>query len=258
METQLEEVRFKDLFEREVLPSGHPFKLMPDTVDTALKVAEVNDGIVWRKKALQAYAVTESVAGMPLRGEDSHGVEFIHGMLDIDVVFLSLAWTAQMNGMSLSLEEGVPCPTCAHPFMAVEFGNLKIYCRPQPMSGPDTTIQVEDVDESKLPKSLQGSSIYITDPTWKVARQNVAENSWSNPEVITMYRAMSALRASPKSGSGAPRALSMNGEAKQIRMQTLNSVIKAMDMFVPHFEQHLELVCENCGETSVVPFDQGL
>ena len=41
----LVEMTFKEMFDKEVLPSGQPFTLMPDTVEIAWKVAEISDTV---------------------------------------------------------------------------------------------------------------------------------------------------------------------------------------------------------------------
>lgn len=255
--SQLQEATFEQLFQEEILPSGHPFKLMPDTVDTALKVAEVDDVHVWKEKALQAYIVTASVGGVDIHGEDGYGPGFVHGMLDIDVVFLTLAWTAQMTGMDLEITEPVPCPGCTNPFTKIPFGNLKVHRRVAPVDGSNAVFEVDGIDKG-LPKSLMDGTLYVMDPTWQAARQHVSKKSWETPEIVAVYRTLSTLRFSSKGSKGPPRMVSMQGEGKQMSTKTLGLISEQMRTFVPHFEMHLDLICEKCKEVSVIPFEQGL
>lgn len=255
-ESPLQEITFEQLFKEGRLPSGYPFELMPDTVETALKVAEVDDLYVWRKKALEAHVVLRSVAEHTFHEDDSPGVEFIHGMLDTDVIFLALAWSSQMNGFKIRLSEGVPCPSCASAFMEIPFGNLRIFARTAPIEGPEGIFPVEGMDQNLLPKSIRGGSLFVCDPVWKVVRRYVAEKSWESAEVVAMYRAMGSLRHSSKSAKS-PRAVAI-AEAKQMSARTLRMIIDTLDRFVPHFEGSVDLKCEQCKSVSIVPFEQGL
>jgi hypothetical protein len=254
---RLQQTTFKQLFDAGVLPSGHTFELMPDTVDIALRVSEVGDALPWSKKALQAYIVAKNIGGHELHDEGL-GAEFIHGMLDIDVIFLSLAWTAQLNGMALKLSEGVPCPGCNAPFREVPFGNIVIFSRPAPVSGPDATFRLDKVDDAVLPPSLKNGTFFLTDPTWRAARQNVSEKSWSIPEVVAIHRALSCLRFSSNGNKGAPRAVSFKAEGMKLSTAVVAGFVRKLDEFVPHFHPTLDLVCKECEQVSVVPFEQGL
>ena len=254
----LTKMTFKELFESETLPSGHPFVLMDDTVDIALKVAEVSDAHVWRKKAMQAFVVTKSVGGVELHsdGDEGGGVEFLHNMLDLDVVFLSLAWTAQLNGMSVKLEEGVPCPSCTHLFHEVPFGDLVINSRTR--SEASGFVPVEGIPDEQLPRSIRGKKLFVKDPTWQAARQFVAERSWSNTDVVSIYRTMSSLYAEAGDKNSPPRALSMQGEAKKMSTRALNTCTDVLEKHIPNFQMHLDLKCKKCKEISVIPFGEGV
>lgn len=257
--SQLEETTFAQLFKEERLPSGHSFELMPDTVETALNVAEIDDILMWRKKAKQAAAVLKSVGGTNLQdsGEDDSGFRFVERMLDTDVVFSALAWSAQLNGMSIKLSEGVPCPSCAHPFREIPIGDVKVFARPAPIgdSGLPSTWPVE-IDDEDLPAAIRGGTISVSDPTWKNARINVADRSWDNSEVVTIYRGVSCLWFTKK--GKAPRNVQSRTEGRKIRAKAVQRAVEALDEHVPHFEPRIEMVCTSCKQVSVVPFDQGL
>ena len=161
-ESPLREVTFEQLFAEGLLPSGHPFELMPDTVETGLKVAEVDDNFIWRQKALEALVVLKSVGEHQLHEEDSPGIEIIHGMLDADVMFLAMGWSAQMNGFSIKLNEGVPCPSCASPFTEIPFGGLVIHARAAPEDGP-----------SSMAKKAAAVSTGFGNCLWRVSISNL-------------------------------------------------------------------------------------
>ena len=253
----LELKTFEELFNEERLPSGLAFKLMPDTVETALKVAEADGTQPWKKKALQAYTVTRVVGDVDLHDEEEgQSPEFVHHMIEADVIFLTLAWSAQLNGTSMALTESVPCPTCAHPFKEIGFGNLKVLCRPDVVGGPSAMWPVEDVVDADLPKSLKGHSMYVVDPTWTRSKKGLSERSWGNQDVVAIHRAAASMRVA-KSGKKSPRSV-VRPEWMALRTRTLNSVIKVMEQHIPHFEERLELKCKNCENISIVPFNEGL
>lgn len=252
----LVEVTFEQLFKEGRLPSGNTFELNDDTVDVAIRVAEVNEQRKWAEKANQAFIVTKRVNGIELHGENGTGIEFMYNMLDTDILFLSLAWSAQMNGMDIDLEEGVPCPSCGREFTSVPFGNAVFFARQEPVGGPNAVFPVDGIDKTHLPKTLRDSSIFVVDPTWKAARSNVSERSWDNTEVVLIYRALSAVRCS--SSGGGIRAPSMNGELKQIRPRALRPIVETLNSHVPYFKASLDLKCTGCKSTAVVPFGQGV
>ena len=251
-ETTLQETTFKELFDAGRLPSGAEFELMPDTVEIALAVAEVSDPFQWKKKALQAFTVTKTVAGLDVQ---EAGPNFVYNMLDTDVIFLSLAWTTQLNGTKLDIDEGVPCPTCNHLFRDIDFGNLKLYCRGSQGTGP-SVFAIEGVNEDHLPKSLQGGKLAIGDMTWKAARRGVSEQSWENIEAVKMHRVLSGLRLI-KGEAQQPRDV-MTAESKKMKATVLRHAAEAMDSNIPHFDMQLNMKCTKCDEVSVVPFTQGL
>ena len=254
-QTVLEESTFENLFKQNRLPSGHSFELMPDTVETALRVAEVNDSKSWKEKALQAYVVCKKIGHFDVQEQ---GPGFIHNLLDTDVTFLSLAWAAQMNGTTIGLEEGgVPCPTCSVAFKEVNFGDLKIHCRPTPIGGPDGMFKVDAVSDAELPNSLQGCTLFVTDPTWQLAKSKLTDSSWGVPQAVILHRMMCTLRASSQGGT-APRALSLKGEVNKLKSSVIPKVVQVMNDNIPHFVMQLDLKCQHCGEVAVVPFEQAL
>lgn len=243
---------FQELFDTEVLPSGHRFELMPDTIEVALKIAEVADGISWKKKALQAHVVAKKVGPHDVQEQ---GPQFVHSLLDADVTFLSLAWSAQMNGMALNLDEGVPCPMCATPFKKIDMGGLKIHSRSTPAGGPDGYFEVKDIPDEWLPKSIQSCTLMVMDPTWQGARQKLPESSWTIPEAV-MIRRMAASLYAARDGGG-PRGVTW-AEFQKISAKAIPNILKVMNAHLPHFEFHLDMECENCREVAVIPFEQGL
>lgn len=253
-ETTLVETTFKELFEQERLPSGNSFELMPDTVEVALAVAEVNDPFQWKKKAIRVFTVTKKVAGHDVQDAEKGGPAFVQRMLDTDVIFLSLAWTAAINGTKIDVEDGgVPCPTCATRFKDIDFGNLKIWARGKPA---DTGIyHVPDIDAGDLPKSLAHGQLCVRDATWMAARRGVSDQSWENPEAVKMHRTMASLMLD-REGKGA-RDVSFS-EAKQMRARALVKAARVMDQHIPHFEMQLEIRCAKCKEAAIIPFTQGL
>ncbi len=245
---------FDELFREKTLPSGHSFELAADDVDTALTVAEQDHSLIYMRKALQAHCVVKSIGGRNIHGENGLGVEFINGLLDTDVIFIGLAWTAQMENMNIELDSGVPCPYCSHPWMKIPFGNLKIWCRNQPVSGMENSVSMA-VDKGLVPKSM-GTELVIVEPTWESSRRHVPEKRWESQEHIMINRAMSAVRVRSSDGSSL-RQPSYKGELRKMRMQAINQVSKVLDSTVPFIERQLDLHCENCGKVSHIPFDQG-
>lgn len=245
---------FDELFREERLPSGNSFKLVEDTVDNALKLAEQDHPQTYMKKALQVHTVLKSVGGMTLHGDDSPGVELVNGMLDTDVVFLGLAWTAQMSDMTIMLDEGVPCPYCGDKWHKVPFGNLKVMCRDQPASGSDAKLTIE-VDPAYLPSSM-GTKLIVSDPTWENARRHIPERRWTSTDHIEMHRAMSCVTV--ESSSGGIRQPSLKGELRKMRMRAIEGINEALAANTPHMQMHLDLKCEGCGKVTHLPFDQGV
>jgi hypothetical protein len=245
---------FKELFNAGRLPSGHEFELMPDTVETMLRVAEANDAFPWKEKASQALAVTARVGSSDVQKE---GVEFIHSMLDMDVLFLAMAWTSQLHGFEIKLgRDGIPCPACNAAIKAVPFGDTPMHVRPEPVSGPAGVNKVTNVPDG-MPASLKSCTLYFTDPTWQAARQHIAERVWSSPEVVGPYRVIAALRASSTDGSGV-RPISVQAEGRQIKARAMAELVQQLDEFVPHFDPTLLLVCPSCKTASEIPFDTGV
>jgi hypothetical protein len=251
----LTERTFKEMFDEGILPSGNTFELMEDTVDTAIRVAEVNDAKTWKRKALEAFTITKRVG---VHEVHEVGPEFIHGMLDTDVTFLSLAWAAQLNGSTLDLDgESVPCPSCARPFKQVDFGDLKCRALPAPLVGPQATYEVKGIEDSELPSSLKGCTMYVSHPTWMGSKSSMPESSWDKEAAVNLYRALSSIRAS-STGGGTPRVPSIKGEARLIKASAVPKIIKTMDSCIPNFRMHLDMVCPHCREVAVIPFSQGL
>lgn len=246
---------FDELFREEKLPSGARFKLVEDTVDNSLKVAEQDHHLTYMKKAMQIFCVLDSIGGIKLHEEGSPGVEVINGLLDTDVVFLGLAWTAQMADMTLELNDGVPCPHCGHHWMEVPFGNLKVMCRDEPVSGADAQVALK-AEKGWAPASM-GLSWMITDPTWEKARRFIPEKQWGSTDHITMHRAMAATMVESSSG-GSVRQPSMKGELRKLRMRGISAINRALDANVPRMQMHLDLECSNCGQVTQLPFEQGV
>ena len=255
--SELRNVTFKELFDSEILPSGISFKLREDTVDIALQIAEVQDSHIWRKKAMQAFILCKQVGSVDLHpdNDDGPGVEFIHNMLDLDVIFISLAWTAQLGGFDIKLSEGVPCPACTNLFHSVPFGDLVIRARDQDKHGEHYV--VENIPE-KMPNSLKGIPIYVADPTWENARKYVSERSWSNIDVVAMHRTMSSLKAGSTDNVGTHRAVSVMGEAKKMSMEALDACTQTLEKHIPSIQMHLDLKCSKCKEVCVIPFGEGV
>ena len=259
-QSALVESSFGDMLDRSVLPSGVPFELMPDTVDVALKVAEANDPKFWRKKLLQVLAVTKSISGVDLHGQEKgsagNPVDMLGTMLDADVTFLALAWTAEMNGRKIKLSEGIPCPQCAKPFTEISLAPLKVFCR-SVAGGPTSHFhQVDDLDRTKFPGSLAEGKIFVGDPQWTASRKSIPENSSTNLEVVRMHRVMCSLYHQ-SAGSAAPRQVSAV-ETKKIRMSELNKLSDAMDHNVPRIDAGIALVCAECGMEARIPFEQAI
>jgi hypothetical protein len=258
-EPLLRAVTLEELIAEGRLPSGHEFELMPDTVGIGLSVSEVDEKMSWRKKARQAALVCKSAAGQDIQSTNpKEQVTFMGNMLDADVVFLSLAWNAQNNGMVVKLTDGggVNCPLCANPFSEIPFGCICIMARSQPASGPSAVFPIE-VDRSKLPASIRDQQLFIQDPLWVGAKAHVPENFWTNEDVVRMNRVIAALRVGAREG-GPPRMLSRKAEAMNLRMATVIEVSDAMDKCIPHFKPTFPLVCTNCGAEALLPFAQGL
>ena len=249
----LVEITFKELYDQDRLPSGHSFQMMPDTVEIAMKVAEIDDTIKWKHRALQAFTVTKSVGGNDLQ-ED--GPEYVHHMLDTDVLFLSLAWSTQMNGFTMDLAQGVPCPSCSHPFKMIDFGGMKIMVRSKPVGGPNAMFPVDDIIDDELPESLKGTKILVTDPTWKDARSKVPDAAWDRPEAVILHRMATCVLTSRDGGQ--PRVPSGSGEVMKMKQKTIPKILKVMTQNIPFIRQELEMPCVNCKEVAIIPFEQAL
>jgi|9_EtaG_2_1085328.scaffolds.fasta_scaffold00002_131 hypothetical protein len=244
---------FKELYEQSKLPSGLEFELQPDTVENALAVAEIDDPQPWKKKALQVFTVTKSVNGVPFHDDDG-SVSLVNNMLDTDIQFLSLAWTAQLNGTKMDLDGGAPCPSCNKLILNIDYGNLKVHHRDTPATGPGMH-EVEGIDPAMLPKTLVGGKMAVADTSWMNARKRVTEKSWENLDAIMMHRIMSALYVI-KGDSG--NRIVTNHEAMAMRSKVLLLAKDVMDQHVPHFDLHMILTCPHCKEDSMIPFTQGL
>lgn len=249
--SELQEISFEELFRQERLPSGHEYELMPDTVENALSVAEASDARPWKHKVMQAFAVTKSIGSISVQEQ---GWDYMQNILDTDLVFIGLAWSAQLNGMEFDLSEPVPCPACGHAFKKIGFSNLKIHVRPTPMQGPGVW-PVEDLDKDLLPDSLKKGQIMVSDTTWLAARKNIGEAQWENQDVVNIHRAMASLRVS--TSGNAPRAVIM-AEARKMSAKSLVAITREMNRHIPYFEQSLDLECKKCKSVSTVPFSQGL
>lgn len=249
---QLISMTFKELYSAGLLPSGATFELMPDTVEVALAVAEVSDPYQWKKKALEAFTITKTIGGIDVQ---EHGPELVYNLSDTDVIFLSLAWTAQLNSTKMPIEGGIPCPTCNKLFHDVDFGELKVNCR-QALDNSPKMFLIDGIDEKDLPKSLRGGKLAIGDMTWKQSRQRVSEASWENPEAVKMHRILSGLHLM-KNNNGKTRFVAF-AESRKMRAGVLKSAAKTMDENIPSFEMTLGMVCNYCGEIAAVPFTQGL
>lgn len=248
----LRTVTFQELFDRSVLPSGVPYELMDDTVEVALAVAEVSEPAPWKEKAIRAFTVTKSVGNINVQEQ---GPKFVLNMLDTDVIFLGLAWTAQLNGTKLDIEEGgVPCPTCNHPFKSVDFGALELNVRDQNLTEPPV-FRVEGIDPKMLPKSIQGSTLGIRDMTWSQSRKGVSEKVWEKPEAVKMHRILSGLVSI--NANGGVRDVHYS-ESKGMRAGVLRRVADVMDENIPNIEMQLKMTCEKCKGIAIVPFTQGL
>jgi hypothetical protein len=261
----LARAKFEDMFREGRLPSGNEFELMPDTVGIGLKVSEVDEKVPWKRKARQACITTKSVAGHEFLGmKVKDQVDFMGSMLDSDVQFLSMAWTAQNSGTSVRLKEGgVNCPVCGHPHTEIPFGGIEVLHRAAPIGGPDAVFPFEPADRSILPPTIQSAELYIVDPTWMAARIHVPDNSWTNHEVVRTNRVVSCLRVRARKPDGSiadgpPRMLSRQGEAMQMRMKLIEEISEAMDRVVPHLNRSFDFPCPQCGTEASIPFDQGL
>lgn len=255
--TELATRKFQDMFVEGVLPSGYSFELMPDTVGTAVAVASVDHTQIYMKKALQCLGVLKRCGDHVFHEQPAEkDALFINHMLDVDVMFISMAWAAQLEGLSLKMKDGVPCPGCGTKFMEIPFGDVEVYCRPRPLVGPAAVWDVKLEDKSSLPKSLLDGELKIMDPTWSGARRELSEKQWTNAEVVAIHRAAGALKY--KGGSGPPRDVSKKAEFWNFRVKDIGAVVRAMDLVIPHFDNSLSLVCSGCSEISRIPFDQGL
>jgi hypothetical protein len=255
----LRQITFMELLQAGRLPSGYEFELMPDTVGIGLKVSEVDEKIAWRKKAKQAAIVTKSVAGQPIAEMKSkEQIEFFGGMLDTDVMFLSMAWTSQNNGATMKLADaGIPCPACGTAFKEIPYGHISVFCREQPVSGPTAVFPLEVSCRDDLPDSLKAGQFFVQDPNWMPSKVHIPENSWMIPEVVKVHRVLAGLRYSDRT-SGPPRMLSRNAEALNLPVKAIEEVARQMDLHVPYMDRKFTITCAGCGQESEVPFDLGL
>jgi hypothetical protein len=248
----------REMYELGRLPSGYRFELMPDTIETALKVASVDHPQLHVRKAMQAAVVLSRVGDHMLhqseRSEDD--LNIVMHTLDADVQFVSLAWAAQLEGLDLKLKEGVPCPACAAKIAEIPFGDISLFVRPEPVVGQAAVWDVKLDDTGSLPSSIKSGELKIVDPTWGAARSDIPEKQWSSAEIVATMRAAAAIRY--KDGGKPPRALSRKAEFMKMRTKDVGAIVKAMDLVVPHFESFLDLKCKSCGEVIKIPFDQGL
>jgi hypothetical protein len=254
-ETPLVVRTFQELFRSETLPSGNTFKLMPDTVKNGLALEEQDHPRTYMKKALQVHAITRSIGDIQLHEEDSPGVELINGLLDTDVIFLSLAWTAQMDDVKITFEEPVPCPFCSHGWTSIDFGDLKVMCREHPISGSSSPVTI-DVGEGSMPKSM-GTSLIVQDPTWEQARRHIPEAHWGSLEHVKTLRALTSVLVKSSDGNSTRRP-SMKGELHEMRMKVTAAISDALEVNVPHIDMQLDLTCDNCARVSHIPFGQGV
>lgn len=242
---------FKELFDMERLPSGHSFELMPDTVENALSVAEASDVRPWKEKVLQAFAVTSKIG---THNVQEQGFTFLSSVLDTDLIFLGLAWSAQLNGMTFKLEEPAPCPSCGAPFHEIGFGGMKVHVRESPLETPGVW-KIDGIEKTMLPKSLHNGDLMCGDMTWEDARKNVSETTWENQDVINIHRVMASLKVS--SGGKLPRHV-VSAESRKMSARALKHVAAEMNKHIPYFEPGIDLECQKCKSVSTVPFNQGL
>lgn len=240
-----------DLLDSNTLPSGVSFELKPDTIDTGLKVAEAKDSQLWREKLMQVLAVTESIGGKNVK--EAGGVSFLGSMLDTDIVFLSLAWTAVVNGSALTLPSPIPCPECTAPFTSVDLGLLEVVCYDGQVQGADAYVLVEFDSKfrTRFPESLREGEIVIIPPTWLSARSRVPANSVQSQVSVDMYRAMTSLGI--RKGTEQPRGISL-AEVRMLPMAALQTVISTMSEHVPSFKRIVKFHCNACNTDIDVPF----
>jgi hypothetical protein len=235
------------------LPSGYPFKLRPDTVETALAIGEAQDNRPWREKLLQAMAALESVNGQSVA--DQGGVGFLGGMPDTDIVFIIVAWTAETNGRAMQLDTGVPCPECNTPFFEVPLDTVGVWARPVPLTGADAIfdLKIDDKTRAKLPESVRDADFFIRSPTWSSARTDVGEKALRRMDIIDVYRARGALMYKPPSGSPIPVPMGMS---KTFPMRVIRLAVAALAKNVPYIAREMTFECKKCGAELDIPFDQ--
>lgn len=256
--TSLRVVTFEELYHSGRLPSGHTFELVPDTLGNSLKVSEIDEKVPWRKKAAEAGVIAASVSSQDVQAmKPKDRIPFMGGMLDTDIMFLSMAWGSQTNGMTIKIDPkaGVVCPTCGNKFESIPYGGIPVYVRDTPVGGPDAVWPVS-VDHNLLPESLRSQSLMLVDPTWMPARQHIPNGSWDDPTVVKINRVGASLRV--KSGDGPPRVLSRAAEFERLRNGAINQVSLEMDKRIPHFAEHFDYECSHCGVVAVIPFELGL
>jgi hypothetical protein len=242
------------LLDSDTLPSGHRFALKPDTVEVALSVAEATGATKYHEKLAQVSRVIESVDGKNVA--ESGGVDFLQGMLDTDIVFISLAWTLQNNGRSLAMKDGVQCPKCATKITSIDLSEIRIFAAD--VAGADaikpSSLRKVEVDPELLPPVLKSGGVYVGTPTWYTARRDVPDASWTNQEVVKIHRVLSVLHAKSTDGQSM-RALA-RAEARGLRTAVVKAAALVLDDHVPYIVPSLIIICSACKDRFEVPFDQ--
>lgn len=243
--------KLADLLDSGTLPSGAQFELKPDTVAVGLKVAEAKDSQPWREKLMQVLAVTETVNGVNVR--EAGGVPYLGSLLDTDIVFLSLAWTASVNGNSLTLPTPIPCPECTAPFTSVDLGLIEVVCYDNTLQGPETyeVIEFDEQLRSRFPVSLREGEIVIIPPTWMASRSKIPLSSMSSAAAVDMYRAMTSLGV--RKSAEQPRSVVL-AEARELPMAAVQKIITVMNERIPSFRRVIKFNCTTCKAEIDVPF----